>query len=66
MEVVEYKSGLHHSDEVYWDVAVEDLAYLGIFPEGHQLDPLVEPEDLWLPDEENHYHIIPDCEEPEH
>jgi hypothetical protein len=67
MEEVEYQADLHHSDEVYWDVAIDDLPYLGIFPEGDKLDPLVDPEDLWLPDDEIHSYIIPDCEEePEH
>jgi len=67
MEEVEYQADLHHSDEVYWDVAIDDLPYLGIFPGGDKLDPLVDPEDLWLPDDEIHSYIIPDCEEePEH
>jgi hypothetical protein len=64
-EEVEDHSFFHHVEEVYWDVPMDDLAYLGIFPEGHHLEPLVDPVEPWLPDEEAFCFITPVCEETE-
>jgi hypothetical protein len=50
-EDVTYQSDLHHTQDVYFDVPVDDLPYLGIFPDGiNPLGPLEEPEELWLAD----------------
>ena len=64
-EEVQDHSFIHRVEEVYWDVPMDDLAYLGIFPEGYQLDPLVEAEEPWLPDEDAFSFVTPVWEEPE-
>ena len=62
LDEVEYQTDLHHSEEVYWDVHIEELAYLGIFHEGHgsHVGPLRKPEYPWLPDDEAYCYITPD------